>query len=213
MPIDRQQQATHDAKHVVDPVVLTMALASALVAVGSCVLNDWFDLRVDRVNKPDSPLVQGKVQPQHALLLSLACLGTAWGTSWAVSAGCLKAVVRAAVVAVAAYTPVFKPFPFLKNFIVASVTAASLALGGLATGSPVRSVLVPVVLVFLGIYHREILMDIDDVAGDSQCHIMTLPRLLGRRGAMWAASGLFAGGSLLSAYHVVLQVGRESGRE
>jgi len=67
--------------------------------------------------------------------------------------------------------------------------------------------LVPAALVFLGIYHREILMDIDDVEGDRQCQIMTLPRLLGRGGALLVASGLFAGGSLLSAHHVLTRVG------
>jgi hypothetical protein len=45
-----KQQATHDTKRVfLDPTVLTMALASVLVAVGSCVLNDWFDFHVDQV--------------------------------------------------------------------------------------------------------------------------------------------------------------------
>lgn len=90
----------------------------------------------------------------------------------------------------------------------AEQTPASLALGGLATGSPLQAVNIPTLLVFLGIYHREILMDIDDMEGDAQCRIMTLPRLLGRRGALLVASGLLAGGSLLSAYHVLLQVCR-----
>lgn len=244
---------------MMNPIVMLMALASALVAVGSCVLNDWFDRRVDRVNKPDSALVQGRVPPTHALLISLAALGAAFGTSYAVSGvSALSSIVRAAVVAVTLYTPCFKPVPFIKNLVVAAVTggacwcciaractmlyvcscmhgcitharessiyvgllisfqthaiepeqtSASLALGGLATGSPLQAVAAPTALVFLGIYHREILMDIDDVEGDAQGQIMTLPRLLGRRGALWVASTLFAGASLLSAHYVLMQVG------
>jgi 1,4-dihydroxy-2-naphthoate octaprenyltransferase len=88
---------------------------------------------------------------------------------------------------------------------------ASLTLGGLATGQPFHAVRVPALIVFLGIYHREILMDIDDVEGDAQCRIMTLPRLLGRNGALLMASGLFAGGSLLSARHLLTQVGPGEG--
>lgn len=103
-----------------------MALASALVAVGSCVLNDFLDLRVDQVNKPGSALVQGKVKPAHALLISVACLGAAFGTSFVAPAACLQTIVRAAVVAVTLYTPVFKPVPFVKNCVVASVTAGGL---------------------------------------------------------------------------------------
>ena len=66
--------------------------------------------------------------------------------------------------------------------------------------------LAPVALVFLTIYHREILMDICDVEGDRECEIMTLPRLLGRSKALLVASGMFAGGTLLSAHHMLTQV-------
>lgn len=121
------QQATHDVKHVLDPVVLTMALASALVAVGSCVLNDYLDLHVDQVNKPDSALVAGRVKPAHALLISVALLGAAFGTSFVAPAACLRTIVRAAVVAVTLYTPVFKPVPLVKNGVVALVTAGQLS--------------------------------------------------------------------------------------
>lgn len=119
------QEATRDATRMADPTVLTMALASALVAVGSCVLNDWFDRRVDRLNKPESALVQGKVPSAHALLISLASLGLAFGTSFVVPAAALKHIVRAAVVAVVLYTPCFKSLPFLKNLVVASVTGGA----------------------------------------------------------------------------------------
>lgn len=49
-------------------------------------------------------------------------------------------------------------------------------------------------------------MDICDVEGDKACQITTLPRLLGRSRALLAASGMFAGGTLLSAHHVLTQV-------
>lgn len=36
-------------------LVCVVAVISALVAVGSCVLNDYFDLRIDAINKPEVP--------------------------------------------------------------------------------------------------------------------------------------------------------------
>ncbi|CAM9993566.1 unnamed protein product [Discosporangium mesarthrocarpum] len=43
--------SSHGAAALMDPKVMLTALAAALVAVGSCVLNDWFDLELDRQNK------------------------------------------------------------------------------------------------------------------------------------------------------------------
>ncbi|CAN0155966.1 unnamed protein product, partial [Laminaria digitata] len=55
------------------PVLLT-AWAAASVAVGSCVLNDWFDIELDRLNEPDRPLVTGEVVPVHALGIGVGFL-------------------------------------------------------------------------------------------------------------------------------------------
>jgi hypothetical protein len=129
----------------------------------------------------------------------------------------LRRIVHLAVVAVTLYTPVFKPLPFLKNGVVALVTAASVALGGLAalavsTSSSVPSSLPPSLaasafVVFCHMYHREILMDIDDTEGDEAGQILTLPRLLGKPLALLLGGGLVALGTALSAWVVGMQHG------
>jgi 4-hydroxybenzoate polyprenyltransferase len=167
--------ATHDIRHVLDINVFFVGKAtahdgigacygghellgslfwragviSALVAVGSCVLNDWFDLKVDAINKPDvsvtSPcrrigcrgmtclpsvlasrqrsLVRGSVSPSHALAIGSCCLALAFWSAASLQSLILRQIVRFAVVAVTLYTPVFKPLPFVKNAVVAGVTA------------------------------------------------------------------------------------------
>ncbi len=196
--------ATRDVRLVLDKIVGVMAVVSALVAVGSCVLNDWFDVHVDRHNHPERTLAAGKVQPHYALGLGVGCLALALLVGmWAAPSGSLLAlIVRLAVVAVTLYTPVFKPVPFLKNGVVAAVTAASVTLGGLASGAALGATLAPALVVFCQIYHREILMDITDTEGDAQFGIWTLPRLLGKRLAMLVAMGLFAlGTGVASSVH------------
>ena len=129
----------------------------------------------------------------------------------------LRRIVHLAVLAVMLYTPVFKPLPFLKNGVVALVTAASVALGGLAalavsTSSSIPSSLPPSLLasafvVFCHMYHREILMDIDDTEGDEAGQILTLPRLFGKPLALLLGGGLVAVGTAVSAWVVGVQHG------
>lgn len=235
--------------------------------MGSCVLNDFFDLKIDRINHPERTLVTGKVHPLHALLLALACLTTALllgnsvvvgslshrgttngffsllrqatlgsmlglapaggGSAVAATAAAaaasprpmllLRRIVHLSVLAVTLYTPVFKPLPFLKNGVVALVTAASVALGGLAalavpTSSSIPSSLPPSLLasafvVFSHMYHREILMDIDDTEGDEAGQVLTLPRLFGKPLALLLGGGLVALGTAVSAWVVGMQHG------
>lgn len=49
---------------------------------------------------------------------------------------------------------------------VSAAAAASLILGGLASGASIQQVTLPAILVFLAVLHREVLMDIDDVEGE-----------------------------------------------
>lgn len=53
-----------------------------------------------------------------------------------------------------AYTPLLKPIPLLKNFVVAMVIAAAIAAGGLAAGAGVAETLTPSVLTFFVIGER-----------------------------------------------------------
>ena len=229
------------------------------MAVGSCVLNDYFDRGVDRINHPERTLVQGQIRPIYALLLALSCLTTAlllgnidlsctihrafasvpvagqpstsylspppmrWATARTLTPHSytestrrlLRRIVQTAVAAVVLYTPVFKPFPFLKNGVVALVIAASVALGGLAAATTATlsslpsslppSLLAAVITVSCHIFHREILMDIDDIAGDHAGGILTLPRLLGKPLSLSLGGVLVAVSTWVSARLVVIQ--------
>lgn len=59
-----------------------------------------------------------------------------------------QATIVASVALTLAYTPLLKPIPLVKNFVVAMVIAAAIAAGGLAAGAGVASTLTPSVLTF-----------------------------------------------------------------
>ena len=53
--------STHHFASLLGSKVLLTELSAVLVACGSCVLNDYQDLAIDAINKPDRPLVTGTV--------------------------------------------------------------------------------------------------------------------------------------------------------
>lgn len=50
-----------------------------------------------------------------------------------------------------AYTPVLKPIPVVKNFVVAGVIGAAVASGGLASGAGITPTLSPTLVTFFTI--------------------------------------------------------------
>lgn len=75
------------ARSVTLAVVLTIALGSlcaALLNAANNVLNQVYDLDIDRVNKPNRPLPAGKVSPREALILSAVLYALAVVPTWLV---------------------------------------------------------------------------------------------------------------------------------
>ena len=51
-------------------VILACITGGFITAAGNTI-NDYFDLDIDRVNKPNRPLASGKISPESALLMSI----------------------------------------------------------------------------------------------------------------------------------------------
>lgn len=58
---------------------LPLAGASMAIYAAGIALNDWFDLEVDRVERPERPLPSGRVSRAFALALGLALLAAGFG--------------------------------------------------------------------------------------------------------------------------------------
>ena len=51
-----------------------LLVASSCLYLSGMVLNDWFDIEVDRVERPERPLPSGRIPRSHALVLGIALL-------------------------------------------------------------------------------------------------------------------------------------------
>ena len=55
-----------------------MVLATVLIAAGGYVINDYFDLKIDRINRPESVVIGERLSKQSAMRLYIALTGLFW---------------------------------------------------------------------------------------------------------------------------------------
>ena len=196
-----------------NPTVWQAALSTAAIALGSMVVNDYFDVPNDRVNAPTKPLPSGQITVDGALLFGgFLYLSTLVAAAW-LEPRELRLLVASSAAVTLAYTPVLKKIPLVKTVAVAGVVALSPAAGALAVSSsgsfplassslsPALAAVAPACLaLFFAISGRELLMDAADARGDGAAGVPTLPVVAGRRAtlALAAACELAAAGVLVS---------------
>ena len=158
--------------------ILLAALSAALINGAGNAFNDLLDIDVDRINRPLRPLPAGRLSPNAAriesLVLALAgCVLAFWLSPW-------HGVIALAVAALlAVYSISLKHSLLWGNMLVAVVGASAFPYGALAAGDIGRS-WIPVLFAFLFHLGREIVKDIEDVAGDQVRGERTLPLCWGR---------------------------------
>ena len=158
--------------------LLLAALSAALINGAGNAFNDLMDIDIDRINRPLRPLPAGRLSPNAArrqsLLLALAGGALAfWLSPW-------HGLIALAVAALLAFYSIsLKNSLLWGNVLVAFVGAIAFPYGALAAGGLGRS-WIPALFAFLFHLGREIVKDIEDVAGDQIRGERTLPLAWGR---------------------------------
>lgn len=162
-------------------VVVTVLATAAGNAV-----NDYFDRDIDAVNAPERPIPRGAVSPRGALAFSalLFALTAAFALTLPLVAIAI-AVVN--LLALAAYTSVFKGLPGAGNAVVAYLGGSTFLFGAAAVGRPLAGVVL-FVLAALSTFAREVVKDVEDVAGDREEGLYTLPIAVGERRSLALAA-------------------------
>jgi geranylgeranylglycerol-phosphate geranylgeranyltransferase len=164
------------------PLNVGLAAAATILAVGAGdAINDYFDREIDRINAPERPIPRGAVSPRSALVFSIASFALAVILALALP---LLAIVIASInlIALVAYTELFKGLPGVGNLVVACLGGSTFLFGGAAVASgDLGTVSVLAVLAALSTVTREIIKDVEDVEGDRQEGLNTLPIAIGER--------------------------------
>ena len=171
------------------PAMAAVAATIAATAAGNAV-NDYFDREIDAINEPNRPIPRGAVGPRGALVFSAALFVAAAATALLLPPLAIG-VAAVNLVALIVYTEWLKGLPGMGNFVVAMLGGSTFIFGGAAVGRPTPTVVL-FLLAALSTLTREIIKDVEDVEGDREEGLHTLPIAVGERRALYVASAALA---------------------
>lgn len=190
--------------------MLLLIAANVLIAAGGYVINDYFDIKIDRINKPDELIITNTVTKQQAMRLHqvLTIIGAAAGlaVAWFCRSWSLGLVMILVPGLLWFYSSSYKRQFILGNLMVAFFAALSpltVAManvgslnhrfGVLMDYSPVGQQLYLwlggfALFAFLTTLMREMMKDMQDQQGDRELECHTLPVRFGEWATKWVVT-------------------------
>jgi len=162
-----------------------------LLSASALILNDVFDLEVDRINVPERPLPSGAVSVREAVGLSVII--TLGGLAAALSI-CPVVLLFGIIIWLIGflYNWKFKRSGLPGNLMVATSVAACFILGGMTVGDPANKLVWLLALgAFLIDLAEEIAGDAMDMEGDRLRGSRSLALQFGRSTALRVSAGIF----------------------
>ncbi|MDO7849602.1 geranylgeranylglycerol-phosphate geranylgeranyltransferase [Hymenobacter sp. M29] len=178
-----------------------LVLAALLVAAAGYIINDYYDVKIDAINRPDRLVVGRVVNRRKAMLAHMLLSGAG-----VLLAGWLHPVLGAVTLGTAlllwGYSARFKRVALVGNASIATLTAALVLLPELQwqlARHDSHSVVWPYALAaFLLTMVREIVKDVEDMRGDAQHGCRTLPLVWGVARTKWVTGFFLACLALLT---------------
>lgn len=192
-----------------DPEVVNPLLASIaafLICASGNIVNDIVDIDIDRVNRPDRVLVQGRLSMQFAIFISIvfniiAVLCTVFLNLYSIGMAVL------AICLLYLYNYKAKRIPVLGNLFIALLSGMVFLTGGLAVNVELTLALPGPLIgaVFSILFHlvREIIKDTEDIEGDMSVGVKTLPQMIGERKSVIVAGIIFLLMTLTTYYPIL----------
>ncbi len=165
---------------LLDPRMLVLSLSTVCIAAAGYIINDYFDVKIDIVNKPERVIIgrylkrrvaMGTHQLLNAAGVVLGLLVNKW----------VLVVNVFSVTLLWFYSERFKRAPFVGNFVVSLLTALSLITVSVLYPQNRHLVWIYALFAFFITLVREIIKDMEDLRGDTAHGCRTLPIVWGVR--------------------------------
>jgi 4-hydroxybenzoate polyprenyltransferase len=168
-----------------------LALSTVCIAAAGYIINDYFDIKIDLVNKPERVVIGRYLKRRvaitaHQVLSGLGCVIGLYLSRW---------VLLMDVVAVSLlwfYSANWKRQPLIGNVVISLLTAFSFLVLALYYRQNEDLLLVYAAFSFGVSLVREIIKDMEDVRGDARFGCRTLPIIWGVRRTKQLLYGLLA---------------------
>lgn len=198
-----------DFRTVLDPRLFILSASTVMIAAAGYVINDYYDIKIDLINKPQRVVIGKSITRRYAILFHtlLSLLGVALGLllSWKIAA-----VNFASATVLWWYSNNLKRQPFIGNFVVALLTGIAIWLVDSLYKTGHMLIITYASFAFFMTLIREIIKDMEDLKGDHTFGCQTLPIVWGMRktkSVIYAILGIFlATVMLLNFYYDNLPV-------
>ncbi|MEI6756450.1 MAG: UbiA family prenyltransferase [Chlorobium sp.] len=161
------------------------------ISAAALILNDYFDIEIDKINAPKRPLPAALVSERDVVLLSVVVTIFGFVTAWMISAEAFIVVVLVWMLGFL-YNWRFKKSGFIGNLIVCVSVGMTFILGGIAVNKPfdtgVWFFALWVMMIDLG---EEIAADAMDMEGDRRAGSRSLALVYGQQNALKISGAIF----------------------
>ncbi len=198
---------------------IILVISTVCIAAGGYIINDIFDVETDAINKPNKQIVGKTIAKDKAYNYYMAFTFIGVVTGFYLANDVNRSTFFGIFVVIAAllyiYASFLKPMLLVGNIVISGLVALSLIVVGIFDLLPtinmqnkfIQSSMFEVIVdyavfAFLITFIREIVKDIQDIDGDYNAKMKTLPIVLGKSRAAKIAFGLTVASILILAYYL-----------
>lgn len=176
---------------IFDIRLFLLSTSTILIAAAGYIINDYYDVKIDLINKPERVIIGKGITRRYALLFHtlLSVTGVAIGflLNWKIG---VTNFICAFLLWL--YSNALKRLPFVGNLTVALLTGLSIFIVNLLYPPMVVLVSIYSLFAFFITMVREIIKDLEDLRGDDTFGCKTLPIVWGIRGTKFFTYFLLA---------------------
>ena len=177
------------------PIISLAFLTVVFVTAAGNAMNDYFDRDVDAISHKKRPIPSGRLFPKEVIIFAAVCFATGIFLAIFINPACLVIAVFNILLLIS-YDKRLKQTGFSGNIAISYLVASTFLFGGAAAGNIALAGIL-VLLAFLTNLGREVIKDIEDIAGDRGKR-ETLPMKIGEKKTVIIANFCIGGAILLS---------------
>lgn len=165
-------------EHFTDFKFFCLSSSTILVAAAGYIVNDYYDIKIDLINKPERVVVGSVIRRRMALAANFTLNALAVLIGYYVSPK-IALVNFLCIILLWWYSNHLKRLPFVGNFSIALLTAATLWVVAFYYNQHWEEIYIYASFAFFVSLIREVIKDMEDIKGDAAFGCRTLPIIWG----------------------------------
>jgi 4-hydroxybenzoate polyprenyltransferase len=175
--------------------MILLAISTTLIAMGGYIINDYFDVKIDEINKPNRVTVELQFRRRYIMFAHIAInfVALCIALPLAFKAGhiSLLGIQLLSIILLVLYSAYFKRKPIIGNIIVAILTALTVLTPALFEHQIIftnyfYTIICIAIFAFIYTWMREIVKDLEDIKGDEADGCRTMPIVFGIKASKYA---------------------------